>query len=227
MGFQHVVTAPGTIYSGIEVFIMELVTVAVLPAIFEEIVNRGLLLSAFEDEKSEKRVVIIMALLFAFGHQNVPQTLYTFVGGLILAYFALRTKSIIPGMIIHFINNGLSVVLDYSSQVGNSLGGVQDALYNFINANILVAIASWIAVVVVIVLMLKYVKKLTIKNKTVLASEVSPTKDDAIYSLFGLQQNERYTPIAKKRVYEYGMLIAAISMTCLTTVFSFLWGLWR
>ncbi len=232
LGFTHI-NAPGTIYSGAEVLILELLCTAIMPAIFEELNYRGLTLQMFRDVEDEKITMVLLAILFSLGHQNVMQTGYTFVGGLIFAFLAIKTKSIIPGMIIHFINNGTSVISSNSEQTNGFVAKIQDAVYNFISGHFLLALLSWIATGVLVVWLLKKTAEICSKQR-VTEEKVSdgygyyfPQKVQYIDDLFGSSLTRDL--IIKKRSawYEYAFLYAYIAMTFATTLFSFIWGIWR
>ncbi len=85
---------------------------AVLPAIFEEILFRGILLNCLA---SVKRVfaVLISALFFALYHQSLVQFLYQFIYGVALGYLAISSKSVIPCIIAHFLNNFAVLLFSY------------------------------------------------------------------------------------------------------------------
>lgn len=226
LGFTHITTGVGTIYSGWEVLAMQLITVAMMPAFFEEFVDRGLLMSVFRHEENEKRVIIILAVIFALVHQNITQTGYTLVGGLVIAFFAVKTRSIWPGVIIHFINNGISVIIDYSTQKQLPLGNLYDNFQNFMSRNILIIIATWVATGFLIAYLLKLVAKLNYRK-----SEVQEQKEiemaESIYKLFGDSQlKERALP-EKPKFWEYGLVLAGSVLALITTIFTFIWGVFR
>lgn len=87
-----------------------LLVVAVLPAIFEEMIFRGLL---FKGLKSFGSVgaVLLCGGLFALYHQNPAQTIYQFCCGVAFALVVLRAGSIFPTMLSHFLNNALILIL--------------------------------------------------------------------------------------------------------------------
>ncbi|MEG0470214.1 MAG: CPBP family intramembrane glutamic endopeptidase, partial [Longicatena sp.] len=43
-------------------------------------------------------------------HGNIPQTVPTFFISLVLCYVVLRSNSLLPAILIHFINNAISMV---------------------------------------------------------------------------------------------------------------------
>lgn len=87
--------------------ILSFIYIAVLPAIFEEFYVRGAVLS-FSKKYGEVFAVIASALLFAAIHMNISQAIFAFLAGVIFAMLTLKTNSIVPSMLLHFLNNGYS-----------------------------------------------------------------------------------------------------------------------
>lgn len=101
-----------------ESFLIGLLVLAVTPAICEELFFRGYVFSALEDATLKNKIklvtaIILNAALFGVFHMSLVKFLTTaFLGGMI-AYIGYKTKSIFPGMIVHFLNNALSCVATY------------------------------------------------------------------------------------------------------------------
>ena len=91
-------------------FIGVLITVAVLPAIMEEFVFRGIFLRETKEFSLLPRILICGAL-FALYHQNPAQTIYQFICGAAFALMAIKAGSVLPTMLSHFINNGVIILL--------------------------------------------------------------------------------------------------------------------
>ena len=91
-------------------FIGVLLCVAVLPAVMEETLFRGVLLSGLQ-AFGKWGSILLCGALFALYHQNPAQTLYQFCCGVAFALVALRASSILPTVLAHFFNNALIVVL--------------------------------------------------------------------------------------------------------------------
>lgn len=91
-------------------FISVLFVIGVLPAIFEEILFRGFLLKGLRSF-GEVGAVLLCGGLFALFHQNPAQTLYQFCCGVAFAYVALKSGSILPTILSHFINNAIILTL--------------------------------------------------------------------------------------------------------------------
>ena len=56
--------------------------------------------------------IITSAIVFGAMHGNIAQIPFAFILGLVFAYVDCKTNSIIPSIIIHFINNFYAVMLD-------------------------------------------------------------------------------------------------------------------
>ena len=85
------------------------VYVAIIPAVVEELLFRGAVCKALRVYGKET-AIIVSAVLFALMHTNIEQLLYTFVAGACLGWIYVETGSLRYPMLLHFINNGLSVI---------------------------------------------------------------------------------------------------------------------
>jgi membrane protease YdiL (CAAX protease family) len=88
-----------------------LLVVAVLPAVFEEWIFRGLLVRGMKSAFGTVGTVLIGGSLFSLYHQNPAQTAYQFCCGAAFALIAIRAGSILPTIISHFLNNALIILL--------------------------------------------------------------------------------------------------------------------
>lgn len=83
--------------------------IAVMPAILEEIAFRGLLLHWLQVAISPMRALLLSSALFAALHFNI-NFFYLFGVGWVLGYAKLKTGSLYPSMVIHFLHNFIVVV---------------------------------------------------------------------------------------------------------------------
>jgi len=83
--------------------------IAVTPAICEELMHRGLLLD-LKAPVSMHHLAILSGIMFGLFHIGYDQVFYTAVMGYIIAYSVIITGSILPGIIIHLLNNSLSAM---------------------------------------------------------------------------------------------------------------------
>lgn len=97
-------------------------TVCIFAPVVEELIFRGAVLrtlmerkrqSAEEEpgtSKSRWMAIFISALLFALIHINPAQMPHAFLLGLLLGWMYARTGSILPGIMVHWVNNSVAYV---------------------------------------------------------------------------------------------------------------------
>lgn len=89
-----------------------LLVIAVLPALFEETVFRGILSGSMQMSGwGTASTVLISGGMFALFHGNPEQTIYQFLCGMSFTLIACRAGSILPGMLAHLLNNAAILVL--------------------------------------------------------------------------------------------------------------------
>lgn len=89
--------------------ILQFITIALVPAFCEEFLFRGLILSNLMPY-GKGLAIVISSLLFGLMHGNFYQFLYTTVAGVILGLIYVRTGSIWCSVLMHMINNALSIL---------------------------------------------------------------------------------------------------------------------
>jgi sodium transport system permease protein len=88
----------------------QLVLVLVLLApVCEELAFRGFVLTGLRQRFHPWTAILLSSLLFAVSHLNVFQFLPMFVLGVILGMIATRSRSVLPGTLLHVLYNGLVV----------------------------------------------------------------------------------------------------------------------
>lgn len=93
-------------------YIYSVVVLCVLPAVFEEIMFRGLVQGSLE--KINKHFAVwISAFIFMIMHTNPDQTFYQFVLGVFLSYSFYYTRTLWVPIIIHFVNNFTIVTISF------------------------------------------------------------------------------------------------------------------
>jgi len=91
-----------------------IVVFALVPAICEEFAFRGFILSGLLHERRVRSAILLSALMFGFLHVLLSlfqQLFNATLLGVVLGLLAVRSKSILPGIVFHFINNALAVAL--------------------------------------------------------------------------------------------------------------------
>lgn len=86
--------------------------IALLAPIAEETVFRGAILrSLLGWAKNHWTAIAVSALLFALVHVNPAQMPHAFCVGLLLGWLYYRTRSVIPGIAFHWVNNTVAFAL--------------------------------------------------------------------------------------------------------------------
>lgn len=90
--------------------ILNIIAISIIPALSEEFAFRGIILSKLR-KYGDGFAVFISALLFGLLHGNIVQIPFAFIVGLGLAFVTIKTSSIVPAIITHFLNNLSSVII--------------------------------------------------------------------------------------------------------------------
>lgn len=108
--------------------------IAVVVPLAEEIVFRGAILRTLLDYFSKAKAeegqlqkvkvnvnvrqkdgiwisIVISAILFGFVHGNLAQFIHATLLGILFGWIYCNTKSIVPGIVLHFLNNGITFLL--------------------------------------------------------------------------------------------------------------------
>lgn len=90
------------------------VVIGILAPFAEEVVFRGAILRKLLGMMDEKRhwvAIVLSALVFGLVHLNVPQGIHAFLIGLLLGWMYYRTRSILPGILFHWVNNSVAFIM--------------------------------------------------------------------------------------------------------------------
>jgi len=112
----------------------------------EEIICRGMLLKVIDGGRITKRAVLISGAAFGFGHifsllmgydiiRTILQITLAVPIGIVLCLLFARTKSIVPGIVFHFLYNSASALGTLSTQ------GTDHTSYNNIARGIMILIS--------------------------------------------------------------------------------------
>lgn len=113
------------LYDGLS-YPLAILVVALVPAICEEAIHRGAILSSFRSIKRDWVIVLVMGLLFGINHLSVLRFLMTTAMGLFLSYVVVKRNNILLSMFMHFLNNAISVTIGYLTGNINSAATAVD-----------------------------------------------------------------------------------------------------
>lgn len=102
-GYDEVLNGPAEIA-------MSIISVAVLPAVVEEIAIRGVVLQPLR-RYGDWFAIIASSFIFSLMHGNMVQIPYTLTAGIIFGAVAVSTGSLWPSIVLHFLNNLFSVLI--------------------------------------------------------------------------------------------------------------------
>jgi sodium transport system permease protein len=91
--------------------LVSLAVIAALPALCEELVMRGVLLSSLAGPLGPSLAVVLTAAAFAAIHLDLFRLLFTFVLGLALGSLRIRTRSLWSPVTVHVTFNALTFAL--------------------------------------------------------------------------------------------------------------------
>ena len=86
------------------------VSMALLPALCEEALERGVVMKHFRSIKKDWVIVLIMGLFFGLFHLSPGRFLNTACLGALLSYLMLKKENILFPVIFHFANNLISIL---------------------------------------------------------------------------------------------------------------------
>jgi len=87
-----------------------LMYIAVLPAICEELLFRGVLLNGLKRRLRPAALVVVVGIIFGLFHVSLYRIAPTAALGMVLTVIAIMTGSVFPGMVMHAGNNALGVL---------------------------------------------------------------------------------------------------------------------
>lgn len=238
-------------YDTLPKFLIGVVTVAILPAFCEEFLHRGLVLNGTSDIIGSKAAIVFSSILFGLMHLNIQQVFYAIVLGLLMGFLCKMTRSIWPGIIIHFCNNFINVYLSFAESNGLFGAGFTSMLNSLAEQSIILFILLAVALVTACIFgiiglckllfnqamrtsyypMFLQVEKEIRKNDPNLSDEevFEKLQQIIIPNINSKDDNIGFylaDPVKPSKVdFKYKIpLIACLFLSVLITIFTFIWG---
>ena len=98
--------------------LLNLLIIALIPAVGEELTFRGVLQQSLTRKMNPHLAIFLSAAIFSFIHFQFYGFLPRLFLGVLLGYMFYITNSLWASMLMHFLNNGTAVVLYYLSNKG-------------------------------------------------------------------------------------------------------------
>ena len=126
-----------------------ILVIAILPAVFEEFVFRGLILNGLNEGAGGICAIFISGFCFSLFHGSPEQTVYQFICGCSFALLALRAGSVLPCILAHFLNNAYIIICAACGAIGED-GNLVMAQWADIMLCVLGAVALAAAIIILI-----------------------------------------------------------------------------
>ena len=138
--------------------LISIVLWAVIPAICEELLFRGVIFQGLLDKYKPVFAMLIGGALFMLMHGSLQQTLYQFILGVLLCLVYYLTKNIFYPMLVHFLNNAIVIFCDYLYlKFGFNIASSFTTAWSFIWPVLVVILA--VAIVLGLIYLLQKVNK--------------------------------------------------------------------
>jgi hypothetical protein len=129
--------------------LLNLLIIALIPAVGEELTFRGVLQQGLTRKMNPHAAIILSAAIFSFIHFQFYGFLPRMFLGILLGYMFYITGSLWTSIAMHFVNNGTAVVVYYLNYRGiidvdvEHFGEAQSAWLVVISAIVTVALIAW------------------------------------------------------------------------------------
>jgi sodium transport system permease protein len=87
-----------------------LLCMAAVPAVCEETAFRGFILSGCRNLGNDRRAIIVSAIFFGATHALFQQSINACLVGIVLGCLAVKSGSLLPGVIFHFLYDAMTVL---------------------------------------------------------------------------------------------------------------------
>jgi len=223
---------------------LEFLLTAIVPGICEEILHRGMMLRGSAKQGYTRYGLLFSSLLFGLMHLNIQQFFYATILGGLMGIVVIVADSIYPAMIIHFMNNALSIYFAYGVKHNWPLA---DLKYNIENAIFSTNIFTTIVVICGLIFLLLYIYRILLQaitknqHKNIALKLAKDLKlDDMNYIEMQNKLNEIGTVLEQTspqkniditnenpplKFVDKLFLYSSIILGALITICSFIWGI--
>lgn len=162
-------------------FVLNALLLAVMPAIFEELIFRGVVLQGLRRNFSDWLAILISAVMFTLMHGSLQQFVYPLALGLILGWIVVRGGSLLLSMIVHFTSNFVVVLLDYLQNVLSFDMNLPSSWWGILISVLLVALVG-----VIIFLIDRFYFKRFKNDAEVSTDKKEPVKKPSIFLIISI-----------------------------------------
>ncbi len=165
LGFETVTLTKTVTETGYLSLLKDLIFTCAFPALFEEFLHRGILLNAGKKYGNTRVALVVSSLLFGLMHLNINQFFYAAILGFLMGNVVLASNSIIPSIIIHFINNFLSTLVSYGSKLKWAPVVFVETITEVLMSNVFIFVLTLTVFVMMLFMLYSFLLKLLIKER--------------------------------------------------------------
>ena len=129
LGYDNSVNVALNIHTEIGI---EFLLTALVPGFCEEVLHRGMFMRGSKKQGYTRYGLLFSSLLFGLMHLNIQQFFYATILGGLMGIVVIVADSIYPAMIIHFMNNALSIYFSYGVEYNWPLADLKRNIENMI-----------------------------------------------------------------------------------------------
>lgn len=145
---------------------IEILLTALIPGFCEEVLHRGMFMNGSSKQGYTKYGLLFSSILFGLMHLNIQQFFYAMILGALMGIVVIVADSIYPAMIIHFMNNALSIYFSYGAKYGWALSEFKMMVEEFIfSTNFVFSIVIISALIMLLLYLYRALLYVIIKNK--------------------------------------------------------------
>lgn len=192
--------------------IFSLFGLALLPAFFEEVLFRGMVLGGLIDKKSSLKrkilALVVASLVFACIHQSCQQFFYPFICGMVFGAVYLFSGNIWYSMIMHFAGNATVIIMN-ALQTGSEAVEAVSIDFSFV----MISIVLFIVALAIVALYLYMIKRLTKENEFFekeVTNEVTVVEPDEQVETQLNQEANKLTDILARNKFLIGFGVSII-----------------
>lgn len=134
------------VFQGMSTNVWGIIAICLVGPVLEELLFRGAIQGhMLKIYKKPSSAILLSALVFGVIHGNPAQIPFAFLIGLVMGLLYYRTGSLIPGIIIHVVNNSISTLLTATNPDVTSLFDIVGTTNGYIMliASLIIAGGSW------------------------------------------------------------------------------------
>ncbi|MBQ9795791.1 MAG: CPBP family intramembrane metalloprotease [Clostridia bacterium] len=215
----------------------EFILSCILPGFCEEFLHRGIMLHAAKKHANTKFCLVISSILFGLTHLNIRQFFYAAILGFLMGYVTLVADSIIPSIIIHFMNNFLSTYFYYGTYLNWPFAKFINYVTNIFMSDIFIFISTSAVAVILLLWLYSYLTKVILKEraKNEMHNIVKALQMDKLSLIQAQIKINHVNQLLKEKTIKESikpksnlldkvLLISSIVLGTILTISSFIWG---